>query len=898
MRRRGRERAPTGDGRGVPHAGTPGHPADHAGQARTPGQPAERASQARTAGHPPDPLAAFWSLDQATALSTLAATPTGLTSAEAAERLRRNGPNRVAHPRRARGARLLLAQFTSPIILILVGATVVSMALGDTTDGGIILAIIVASGLLGFWQERGAGRAVDALLAQVRVEAEVLRDGREVPLATEDLVAGDVVVLRAGDVVPADCLVLASRSLLVDQSALTGESFPAEKAPGRVDADAALATRTNALFLGTHVASGAGRALVTRTGVRTEFGALTAEMAERDVVTRFERGLTAFGLLLVRAMLVLVTAIFVVNLVLRRPVVDSVLFSLALAVGLTPQLLPAIVAVSLAAGAKRMAAEKVIVKRLDAIEDIGGMTVLCTDKTGTLTVGTPVLDGALDLDGTPSAQVLALARLNAGLQSGFANPVDAAALAGAEPVDPALRLDEVPYDFTRRRLSVLVGAVEGSDDDGAPLLGAPLLITKGAFAQVLAVCTTARVGPAEVPVGHARAAVDARFASLSAQGYRVLAVATRAMPGRTDAGPDDEAGLTLRGLLAFRDPPKSGAAEAVADLARLGVSVRLVTGDNVLAAGQVAGAVGLDASDALTGAQVAALDDAALAAAVPRCAVFAEVEPLHKERIVAALRTHGETVGFLGDGINDAAALHAADVGVSVDTAVDVAKQAAAIVLLDKSLDVVADGVRLGRRTFANTLKYVRVTTSANFGNMLSMAAAAAFLPFLPLLPRQILLLNFLSDIPGTTIAADHVDPEQVQRPPAWDVRSIRTFMVTFGLVSSVFDVLTFVALREVFDAGAELFRSGWFVESTATELAVMLVLRTWRPFWRSRPAPALLWSSVAVAAVTVALPFSPLAGSLGLVPLPWPLLGGLVVLLVFYVVANEVAKRWAPSGG
>lgn len=647
------------------------------------------------------------------------------------------------------------------------------------------------------------------------------------------------------------------------------------------------------------MASGAGRALVTRTGVRTEFGALTAEMAERDVVTRFERGLTAFGLLLVRAMLVLVTAIFVVNLVLRRPVVDSVLFSLALAVGLTPQLLPAIVAVSLAAGAKRMAAEKVIVKRLDAIEDIGGMTVLCTDKTGTLTVGTPVLDGALDIEGSPSADVLALARLNAGLQSGFANPVDAAVLAGAAPIDPALRLDEVPYDFTRRRLSVLVRASEGiGGDDGAPLLGAPLLITKGAFAQVLAVCTTAGVGHAEVLLDQARPAVEARFASLSAQGFRVLAVATRAMPGRIDAGPDDETGLTLRGLLAFRDPPKTGAAEAVADLARLGVSVRLVTGDNVLAARQVAGAVGLDASEAFTGAQVAALDDAALAAAVANCAVFAEVEPLHKERVVAALRTHGETVGFLGDGINDAAALHAADVGVSVDTAVDVAKQAAAIVLLDKSLDVVADGVRLGRHTFANTLKYVRVTTSANFGNMLSMAAAAAFLPFLPLLPRQILLLNFLSDIPGTTIAADAVDPEQVQRPPAWDVRSIRTFMVTFGLVSSVFDVLTFLALREVFDADADLFRSGWFVESTATELAVMLVLRTWRPFWRSRPAPALLWSSVAVAAVTVALPFSPLAAPLGLVALPWPLLGGLVVLLAFYVVANEVAKRWAPPAG
>ena len=755
-----------------------------------------------------------------------------------------------------------------------------AMVLGDTTDGVIILIIIAASGTLGFLQEHRAGRAVDALLDQVRVHVEVLRDGREVAVPTDDVVVGDVVVLRAGDIVPADSRLIDAHSLLVDESTLTGESYPAEKTPGVVAIGSSLAQRTNAVFLGTHVVSGTGTVVVAATGRTTEFGAVAANLAGRDVKTRFERGITAFGLLLLRAMAVLVTVVFAINVVLDRPIVDSLLFSLALAVGLTPQLLPAIVAVSLSTGARQMADRQVIVKRLDAIEDFGAMTVLCTDKTGTLTAGSAQLDGAIDLDGHPSDEVLHLARLNAGLQRGFANPLDQAVLNGAPPVDGAMRLDEIPYDFERRYLSVLVA--------GAP----PTLITKGAFTEVLAICTTVEVGGQVMPLESFRARLDEQFAELSAAGYRVLAVATRARPERTTATLDDEAEMTVRGLLKFADPPKAGAPEAIRELGGLGVSVRLVTGDNHLAARHVATAVGLRVDNALTGQQVDTLDDAELAARVGDVAVFAEVDPLHKERIVRALRANGETVGFLGDGINDAAALHAADVGISVDTAVDVAKQTAAIVLLDKSLDVVADGVRLGRRTFANTLKYVRVTTSANFGNMLSMAAAAAFLPFLPLLPRQILLLNFLSDIPGTTIAADAVDPEQLEAPRAWDIGSIRRFMIVFGLVSSAFDMLTFLVLRVVFDAGPELFRSGWFIESTATELAVMLVLRTARPFWRSRPGRALLTSSVVVAAVTIALPYSALAEPLGLVDVPIRILTTLAGLTVLYVAVNEVTKR------
>ena len=825
----------------------------------------------------------LWARPLAETFSATASGRSGLSSGEAARRLQTEGPNVIGTRRGHRGVRLLLAQFASPIMLILAAATALSMVLGDVTDGVIILAIIAASGLLGFWQEHSAGRSVDALLARVRVEVEVLRDGAEVTVPAEDVVPGDVVVLRAGDVVPADGRVLESRALLVDESALTGESYPVEKSPGTVSATAGLAGRTNSVFLGTHVTSGTGTVVVVRTGTGTEFGVLAAELAARDVTTRFERGVSAFGVLLVRAMVVLVAAVFAVNLVLGRPLVESLLFSLALAVGLTPQLLPAIVSISLSTGARQMARERVIVKRLDAIEDFGGMTVLCTDKTGTLTAGTARLDEALDLDGRPDDEVLRLARLNAGLQQGFANPLDAAVLTGAPAVDRSLRLDEVPYDFQRRRLSVLV--------DGSPRF----LVTKGALTSVLAVCSHARVGSDVVPLAAVRDRVDRRFAELSAQGHRVLAVATRSLPGTT-AEVRDEADMTLRGLLAFADPMKPEAVHAVADLAGQGISVRLVTGDNRLAAARAAAEAGLSTDVVLLGADIDRLDDDELTRRVEDTAVFAEVEPLHKERLVRSLRARGETVGFLGDGINDAAALHAADVGISVDTAVDVAKQSAAIVLLDKDLAVIADGVRLGRQTFANTLKYVRVTISANFGNVVSMAAAAAFLPFLPLLPRQILLLNFLSDIPGTTIARDRVDPEQLRSPRSWDVGSLRRFMVTFGLVSSAFDVATFVTLRVVHDADPTGFRSAWFVMSTVTELAALLVLRTGRPAWRSRPGRALLVSSALVAAVTVALPYSPLAAPLGLAAVPLAVLGTLLVLADGYVAANEVVKRLRPE--
>ena len=835
-------------------------------------------------------LAPFWALAVADAGARVEGGPDGLSGTEARARLARVGPNEIGTGGRTSNLGLLIRQFQSPIVLILMFATVISGVLGDMTDAVIILAIIVLSGLLGFWQERGASRAVAALLAVVQIKVEVRRDGKVQEVPSTEIVPGDVVLLNAGDVIPGDGLILESNQLLVDEAALTGETYPAEKAPGVVPADAPIASRTNSVFMGTHVTSGSGSALIVLTGGETEFGKVSARLRVQRPATSFEHGMTEFGYLLVRVMLVLVAAIFVVNVILARPLIDSALFSLALAVGLTPQLLPAIVVISLSQGARLMARERVIVKRLDAIEDFGAMTILCTDKTGTMTSGAVQLDGALDFDGHSSDKVRRLAYLNAKLQTGFTNPIDAAIVAAAASGPDGRRLAELPYDFRRRRLSVLVA---GAGIDG----GSPppnLMITKGALEDILAVCSTVHDGSGKVvEIAPLLASIRAHFSDLSGQGFRVLGVATRDLAGRDSLTPADESGMAFEGFLTFVDPPKQDAAATIAALAAIGISVRMITGDNRLVAAHIGHLVGLDAADVLTGDRIEALSDQELADQAARVAVFAEIDPTQKERIIRALRTTGSTVGYMGDGINDAPALHAADVGISVDTAVDVAKESAAIVLLDKDLGVLLQGVRQGRRTFANTMKYVFTTTSANFGNMLSMAGAAALLPFLPLLPYQILLINFLTDLPATTIATDRVDPEQLDRPHSWNIGFVQWFMIVFGLVSSAFDFLTFGVLRIGFGADATLFRSGWFLESVATELLVLFVLRTQRPFFRSRPSGLLTAASVGLLVVTLLVLYGPLGSVLGLEPLSPAILVALAGITFGYVAATEVAK-WA----
>ncbi|HEX9377563.1 MAG TPA: magnesium-translocating P-type ATPase [Actinomycetota bacterium] len=827
-------------------------------------------------------LQGFWAVDGPEVLRLIGTTESGLSSGEVEDRRARFGPNRLAPPRRGGWVAALGKQFTDPIVLILLGACGLSIVLRDVIDAGIILAIVVLSGLLGFWQEHRAAIAVQRLLELVRVHADVRRDGTDVDIPLEEVVPGDILLLNAGDVVPCDSRLLQATDLQVDEAALTGETFPRHKHPDPAPADAPLADRHSALFLGSHVVSGRGEAVAVATGPRTELGRLSRRLEEPPPISGFEHGIRRFGVLLARVTAVLALAILAVNVALQRPFADSLLFSVALAVGLTPQMLPAIVTVSLSTGARRMARKRVIVRRLDAIEDFGAMDVLCTDKTGTLTEGAISLDAGLDASGNESDTVLSLAALNAGLQTGFTNPIDTAILARC-PADPRYRaVGELPFDFIRKRLSVLVTGPEGR-----------VLITKGAFDSVLGACTAVLHPEGPVALDEVRTELEQRFREMCDAGYRVLAVARRPFDEDINLTGADERELTFVGFLAFADPPKQGAERELSELRELGISVRMITGDNRYAAAHIAAAVGFDNTQVLTGTDIAAMDDHRLVRAAAETEVFAEVEPIHKERVLHALRTGGAVVGYLGDGINDAGALHIADVGISVDTAVDVAKSAAAIVLLDKDLAVLTDGVRLGRQTFANTIKYVFTTVSANFGNMASMAAASAFLPFLPLLPRQILLLNFLSDIPSTTIAADHVDPEQLQRPGRWDIRFIRDFMIAFGLLSSAFDLLTFAVLLRVFHAGPALFRSGWFVGSTLTELAVLLVLRTRRPALRSRPGTGLLVTSVVVAAVTVSLPFIPfLSDPLAFVPLSAKVLAWLALITLGYIASAELIKR------
>ena len=822
------------------------------------------------------------SIDEA--LRQAASRPEGLGAAEAAERLARVNA-RLRKPGGGGAWRLLLNQFRSPLVILLLVAMTLSLFLGDRMDVIIVLSVVLMSTLVGFWQEYRAANAVAALLAVIQAKATALRDGQPVELAVDGIVPGDVVLLDAGDTIPGDGLLLESKDLFVDESALTGESYPAEKRVGPVAADARQSERRNAVFEGTHVVSGAARMLVLRTGADTEFGGISERLRLRAPETDFERGLRRFGEMLVRVTLVFVIAIFGINVFLDRPVLEAFLFALALAVGITPELLPAIVSITLARGARRMAADHVIVRRLSAIENFGSMDVLCSDKTGTLTEGRVKLRGALDAEGNPSETLRLHAVLNATFESGFTNPIDEA-LRGEAGIDTAghAKFDEVPYDFIRKRLSVVVERAGGDP--------AHLMITKGAFANVLEVCTRVATAAGPRPIETMRGELVRRFTDASNAGHRVLGLATRDVTGDPVINKDDEQDMTFEGFLLFDDPPKEGAAAAVGELRTLGVGFKVITGDNRLMAGRLGAQLGIANPDVLTGDSLRRMGDAALIRRVGRVDIFAEIEPNQKERILIALRKAGHVVGYLGDGINDASALHAADVGISVDGAVDVAKEAADIVLLRHDLGVLARGVRNGRVTFANTLKYVYITTSANFGNMFSMAGASLFLPFLPLLPKQILLNNFLSDLPALAIATDAVDPEQVERPRRWDQHFIRRFMIAFGLVSSFFDYLTFGALLWLLRANEAQFQTGWFLESLMTELFIVMVIRTHRSIFRSRPGCILAIATLLVSGGAVVLPYTALGRVFGLVPLPWTFVLTLAAITLLYLFASELLKR------
>jgi P-type Mg2+ transporter len=826
---------------------------------------------------------AFWGIPSSELVQQLEATPQGLASAEARQRLARFGANRLKPRKRTDDLTLLLSQFKSPLILILFLAAGLSFYLHDPVDASIILAILLASGLLGFWQERGAAHALEKLLAVVQTKAVALRDGAEQEIPVEEIVPGDVVILAAGTNPPGDCLLLESHDLFLDEATLTGETYPVAKAAATLPPEAPLSQRTNTLYMGTHVVSGRGRAMVVHTGTATEFGKISDRLKLRPPETDFERGVRRFGYLLMEVTLVLVIAIFAINVYFHRPVLEAFLFSMALAVGLTPQLLPAIISINLAHGAKRMAAAKVIVRRLASIENFGSMNVLCSDKTGTLTEGVVRVRSALDVQGQESEKVLLYAYLNAFYETGFINPIDQA-IRTHHPFDvsPYEKLSELPYDFIRKRLSILVSQGERR-----------LMVTKGALENVLAVCSSAETAAgAKTDISAARDEIGRRFAEFSSEGCRTLGVAYRDVGSAARLAQDQESDMTFLGFLVLFDPPKPGVGDTIGHLKGLGVSLKMITGDNRLVAAYAAEQVALPSSQVLTGPELGAMSDEALLRRVNDVSVFAEVEPNQKERLIRALQKAGNVVGYMGDGINDASALHAADVGISVESAVDVAKEAADIVLLEKDLEVLVHGVREGRTTFANTLKYVFMATSANFGNMFSMAGASLFLPFLPLLPKQILLTNLMTDFPEMTIATDSVDSEMVEQPRRWDIHLIRRFMLTFGLVSSVFDYLTFGVLLLVLHATPEQFRTGWFLESVISASLIVLVIRTRKPFFKSRPGRYLLLATLAIVAATIVLPYTPLKTILGFTPMPLPFLGVLVTILALYIGAAELAKK------
>jgi Mg2+-importing ATPase len=827
-------------------------------------------------------VASFWSLPETELFETLNTTRGGLKSDEALERLTRYGPNLLERKKRTDALTLLMRQFGSPIILILLFAVVLSFFLQDPQDATIILVIVLVSGSLGFWQERGAANAVEKLLAIVQIRATVFRDGRPIEIPVEEVVPGDVIKLNAGDIIPGDCVILDSKDLFVDEATLTGETYPVEKIRTNLMPDTPLASRVNTLLMGTNVVSGTAIAVVVHTGPQTEFGKVSDRLRLRPPETGFERGVRRFGYFLMELTMILVIAIFAINALLGRPALQSLLFSLAIAVGLTPQLLPAIVSVNLAHGSRNMAHQKVIVRRLASIENFGSMNVLCSDKTGTLTEGRVQLHSAINVDGNESEKALLYAYLNAFYETGFTNPIDGAIRAYRKfDLSEYRKLDEVPYDFVRKRLSILVSI--GNDH---------IMVSKGALENVLSVCSHVESSDGRiVDISESNDQIHHRFEDLSSKGFRVLGIAYSNAGSETIVTREHETSMTFLGFLVFHDPPKPRITDTIGELKRLGISLKMITGDNRLVAASVSQQVGLSTPQIVTGVEIRGMSDEALLKRVNDTNVFAEVEPNQKERIILALRKAGNTIGYMGDGINDASALHAADVGISVDSAVDVAKEAADIVLLEKDLSVLVRGVREGRKTFANTLKYVFMATSANFGNMFSMAGASLFLPFLPMLPVQVLLMNLLTDFPEMTIPTDSVDKELTEKPRRWDIKFIRDFMATFGLLSSVFDYLTFGVLLFLLHAQPPLFRTTWFVESVLSASLIVLVVRTRRSFLRSTPSKYLLIATMLMALVTIALPFTSLGKLFEFRPLPIWLLLTIAMIVMLYLIAAEITK-------
>ncbi len=823
----------------------------------------------------------------ATLYEQLGSSERGLTTEDARQRLEKFGPNEPTVVRRTATIRQLLVFLANPLVIILLIASLITAALGEVINSSIIITMVLLSVALNFFQTYRSQRAVERLRAGVALTSTVLRDGEWIELPRRELVPGDIIRLVAGDLVPADARLIQTVGLHVQQAALTGESMPVEKVAQDITSmPQNHAEASNMVFLGTSVVSGTATALIVLTGRDTAFGDIAARLAARPPETEFERGIRRFGFLIMRTVFFLVLFVFLASFVFHHGAyspLESLLFAVSLAVGLTPEFLPMITTVTLAQGASHMAKHKVIVKNLESIQNFGSMDILCSDKTGTLTSGNMVLHEHLDALGNPSERVLHLAYLNSFHETGIKSPLDTAILHhDHQDIHAYKKLSEIPFDFERRRLSVVVKA----DDK-------PLLITKGAPESVLDVCSSSEADGQVKPFDSGvRTRCEAKYEDLSAQGFRILAIAYRFVPEQETYTIVDEKDMVFMGFLTFYDPPLEDADEMLDELRRDGVEVKILTGDNEHVACYVCEQVGLTTDRIVLGDELDRMSDTALTHIAEQTTVFARVSPAQKNRIILALKRRSHVVGFLGDGINDAPSLHAADVGISVATAVDVAKDAAEIILLEHSLRVLHNGIIEGRKAFGNVMKYLLMGTSSNFGNMFSMAGASIFLPFLPMLPTQILLNNFLYDLSQVTIPTDNVDSTYIVKPHRWDIRLIRDFMIYIGPISSIFDFLTFFIMLGVFNASPELFHTGWFVESLATQTLVLFIIRTAGNPLRSRPSLPLAITTVLIVCIGIILPYTPLAGPLGFTPLPGLFFLFLAVMIITYLLLVEIVKR------
>lgn len=780
-----------------------------------------------------------------------------------------------------REIKLFVWQFRSPLMLMLVGAVILSAFVWEISDVAIILSILLATGILGFFQERNANNAIEKLQSMIRIKNIVIREGKRIEIEGKNIVVWDLLLLAAGDIIPADCYILESNELHVNEASLTGESYPVRKTSTPTEESAPLEKRDNALWQGTNIVSGTASAIVVATGSNTVFGSIAKSM---EVVheTAFEKGIKEFGFFLMKITVVLSLWVLAINILGREPIIDSILFALALAVGMAPELLPAIMTISMSAGAKRMLEKKVIVKTLSSIQNLWEINMLCTDKTGTITEGKIIIHGTVNIEWKEDSFVRTLAYLNATFESGFQNPIDEAIRALKLDITGYKKLGEIPYDFIRKRLSIV--AQNGTNAQ---------LITKGALKNILEVCTQTRLSDGTiVPIEEHKKTIEKHFTTYSSQWYRILGICYRDGVSK-NLSRDHEDAMIFAGFVMMEDPIKEGIMETINVLEKQGIKLKIITGDNRYVAAHVAQKLWIHPDRILTGPEMIKIGPEALVIRVQKADIFAEIEPNQKEHIIQALQKRWHVVGYMGDGINDVAALNTADVGISINNATDVAQEAADFVLLEKNVSVISDGVREGRKTFANTLKYIFISSGSTLGNMISVAVASMLLPFLPMLPKQILITNFLTDFPYMAISGDNVDEEQLQKPGKWNLKKIRASMVVFWLHSSLFDMITFFTLYKLLQAPIHMFQTGWFLESTITELCILFIIRTQKSFFKSHPRKNLIYLSIVAIVMTLGIIYIPFSDKLDMYPLPLSIIGSIVVIVIFYTITADILKKY-----